>query len=112
MLRSLGILLIALSLVGPSSLLRLARECSRCAEHCPMKKPRLPCQSATGSAISSCSHQHASAAPLVRDLALLIPRSFAISSEAATRFTALTALSPDTPLLEPPTDPPRFSSAA
>jgi len=111
MLRSLGILLVALSLLGPSSLVPVARECPRCAEHCPMKKPRLPCHSATGLAIAGCSHEPSTGVELARDVGLLLPPPASFAAEVAARVAPVVALSPDSPLLEPPVDPPRVSFA-
>jgi hypothetical protein len=122
MLRSLGILIVALSLVaGPGWFVPLAVECPRCADHCPMKKPRLGCHSKQGShapchsgprfASSACSHGMAAAA-FEREVALLVPPSPPQAADAAKPLFEIARLSPDAPTIDPPLDPPRFRFSA
>jgi hypothetical protein len=122
MFRSLGILLIALSLLaGPGSILPFGVECPRCADHCPMKKPRLPCHSEAGShvpchsgprlASGPCTHG-SPIAPPSPELALLVPPSAPIALQRTAPPSAVDVASPEAPTLDPPLDPPRFRFAA
>jgi hypothetical protein len=122
MLPSLAVLIVALSIaIGPGSFVPLAVECPRCADHCPMKKPKVGCHSADGAhapchsgprfASGACGHGTA-AATVSREVALVIPTAPPRAAEAVEHFAEIARLSPEAPTLDPPLDPPRSRFSA
>jgi hypothetical protein len=122
MFRSFAVLIIALTfVVGPGWFVPTALDCPRCAEHCPMKKPKLgchsehgaqaPCRSGQRFASGACDHGTA-VAPLSREVALSIPAAPLRADETPSALVDVARLSPEAPILDPPLDPPRSRFSA
>jgi hypothetical protein len=112
----IGALLVALVvLLQPAGGVNVV-SCPRCAEHCPMKTPRLPCHEANspmpchdGSGarwVAGCAHS-SGALPATPVRAVLPPIRDAALSLASSPVSDEPVHTPPPVFLEPPTDPPR-----